>query len=126
MPLHLTSAASDTANMEMKALVAAYCTEKGLGMTAEALLVYTKQPRSFFSICRQEGRWRGQWLETGCTWPVEQATHGLHMCRPGHVAAKPEHRPPAARERTRSSSCMHQLLQLLPAAGAAAPAASSP
>jgi hypothetical protein len=50
MPIHLTSGARLIANMLRKALVEAYVTAKGLGMQADALLVYTKQPFSPSSI----------------------------------------------------------------------------
>lgn len=44
MPLGLTSGAREAPNDDRNDLVAAYSTEKGLGMAAAADDVYTKQP----------------------------------------------------------------------------------
>lgn len=63
MPIHLTSGAKLMANMLSIALVAAYVTAKGLGITALALLVYTKQPFRPSLVCREAGEGGGpqQW-----------------------------------------------------------------
>ena len=50
MPCGLISGARLAPNEEMKLLVAAYCTEKGLGMAAAAEDVKTTQPFCFLAI----------------------------------------------------------------------------
>ena len=59
-PCGLTSGARLAPNAEMKLLVAAYCTEKGLGMAAAADDVNTTQPRSFLAVWGPEA---GAWVD---------------------------------------------------------------